>query len=584
MRSLFLAAMLAVAYALLRGWPAELHAVLRACVAVLVLVLGVGLWRKREQPHCSRARSARRARWPDYVAIGLGVLSVECLFLFFLTATPPRAENLAYALEATLLPERATTRNESAGGPGDTATDITGNWLWNSQGQRTLPLRTSARPSNKPEVFVRPGDDVTTAELLKRPYIRAFALEKFRDSTWAPLAVEATALEADPGGWIRFARPPSRRGPILRCEVFHAVHPGGQDVLTAPQGVYEINLPELRRVAPGILRLNPLSNPGRGYNYRTVSQTVSLDSLLEGGAPTGTIRPTPNVPEHLLELPENEELRQAIIDVAIRTQGPLAVRLRGLQRHLQKSYEYSLTVENEAGHDPLLNFLVHEKRGHCEFFATAGALFCRALGLPARVAYGWTGGRYYDAPSPLFLFRAREAHAWTEIFLPDIGWVVFDPTPPSAQVHDIEIAEPGERPPLGEDGVIDYDTSLPDGGSPDRWTFLALGVGLTLLPCSLLILRYRRRPVAGAGVDAAGLLPDPPHYLARFRRACAQRGRPMPPGRTLRQQLDLLTEDDRRPAFADELLEYHYATTYGEGAASPQQEKQLTRAIRSWGG
>ena len=90
MRSILLAVTITTAYANLRGWPAELHPVLRACTAVLVLVLGIGVWRKRERPPCSQARSVRAPRWADYVAIGMGVLAVECLFLFFLSTAPPQ--------------------------------------------------------------------------------------------------------------------------------------------------------------------------------------------------------------------------------------------------------------------------------------------------------------------------------------------------------------------------------------------------------------------------------------------------------------------------------------------------------------
>ena len=69
------------------------------------------------------------------------------------------------------------------------------------------------------------------------------------------------------------------------------------------------------------------------------------------------------------------------------------------------------------------NFLFEEKRGHCEYFATAGALMARALGLPSRVAYGWAGGTWYD-DAGLFVFRANEAHAWTEVWLENFGWVL----------------------------------------------------------------------------------------------------------------------------------------------------------------
>ena len=57
MRSIFLILTVTTSYAFLRGWPGELHPVLRTCLAVLVLVLGIGMWRRRIRPRASVARS-----------------------------------------------------------------------------------------------------------------------------------------------------------------------------------------------------------------------------------------------------------------------------------------------------------------------------------------------------------------------------------------------------------------------------------------------------------------------------------------------------------------------------------------------
>lgn len=588
MRSIFLAVTLTTAYAHLSGWPAELHPVLRACFAVLVLVLGIGMWRRRDRPACSQARSVRAARWPDYLAIGIGVLAIECLFLFFLTAVPPKAEELAIDLEEALLPERAAARVQSQAangtGGGNHATAISGNWLWDDQGKRRLPLTSNAQPSNKPEAFFRPVDEATRSRLLRsRAYLRAFTLERFEDSSWSPHSIEARLLVADDDGVIRLPEPSSRPGPVLRGKVTHPAQANGQNVMTTLQGAIEVGLPELRQIAPGTYRLNPLRNPEGGYNYDTASRPLSFHSILEDGLLDSMQVPRPNeVPEHLVELPDEPALSQALIDLAIRTQGPVESRLLALRKMMHQEYDYSLRIENEDGRDPILNFLLHEKKGHCEFFATAGALLCRSLNIPARVAYGWTGGRYFGAQN-LLMFRARDAHAWTEVYLKDVGWVVFDTTPPSAL--DFTVAPAEELAPIDEEGnIIDEPEPQYDEGSLERWAYLALGIGVVLLPLGLFILFSRRRPRRhDPDALSAELIPDAPGYLSRFRQACAQLGIPMPTGRTLRQQLAALEKEDRRPEFADDLLDYHYTVTYGNGRPSRLKESVLIKAIRRWG-
>src|SRR2546429_6242772 len=54
----------------------------------------------------------------------------------------------------------------------------------------------------------------------------------------------------------------------------------------------------------------------------------------------------------------------------------------------------------------------------------------RAVGLPARVAVGYTPGRY-DSISGVYRVTSEDAHAWGEVWLAGVGWTRFEPTPNS---------------------------------------------------------------------------------------------------------------------------------------------------------
>jgi HAMP domain-containing protein len=72
------------------------------------------------------------------------------------------------------------------------------------------------------------------------------------------------------------------------------------------------------------------------------------------------------------------------------------------------------------------------KRGFCVQFASTYALMARSLGIPARVAVGFTPGDLHAATGR-YSVTNYEAHAWPEIWLAGVGWTnQFDPTPPSA--------------------------------------------------------------------------------------------------------------------------------------------------------
>ena len=80
------------------------------------------------------------------------------------------------------------------------------------------------------------------------------------------------------------------------------------------------------------------------------------------------------------------------------------------------------------GVPPLVDFVTHTHRGYCQHFAGAMALMLRYLGVPARVAAGFTSGRW-DASAKRWVVSDRNAHAWVEVWFPGYGWLPFDPTP-----------------------------------------------------------------------------------------------------------------------------------------------------------
>ncbi|WP_017591183.1 transglutaminase family protein [Nocardiopsis potens] len=193
------------------------------------------------------------------------------------------------------------------------------------------------------------------------------------------------------------------------------------------------------------------------------------------------------------------------------------------------------------GADPLAHFLFDSRVGYCEQFAASMALMARQLGIPARVAVGYTSGtRTADGR---WQVRESDAHAWPELYFPGQGWLRFEPTPgdgqgtasvpeyasgapsapsepeaeesPSAAPEESEAAEEedGAASPDREDTAApgreapDSGGAAPgDGGGP--WVAVALAAAaaavLVLLPALLRAVRRRARAVrAGAAAPAA---------------------------------------------------------------------------------
>lgn len=102
-------------------------------------------------------------------------------------------------------------------------------------------------------------------------------------------------------------------------------------------------------------------------------------------------------------------------------------RVAAVLSYLRENYYYSLKPGAASDGNQLAHFLFRSRKGYCSYFAFSMTLMLRALGIPARVAAGF----FLDPDSAVLEFhpvRADMAHAWTEVWFGEYGWISFDPT------------------------------------------------------------------------------------------------------------------------------------------------------------
>jgi transglutaminase-like putative cysteine protease len=140
-----------------------------------------------------------------------------------------------------------------------------------------------------------------------------------------------------------------------------------------------------------------------------------------------------NAPSEIyLELPDNDEIEQLRSIAATIVPAGLSPyrQALALQDYFRTQFTYSLDVPALSKPEATLEFL-ERRSGYCEQFSSTFALFARVLGLPARVAIGFTpGDRSVEESGALdFVVRSIHAHAWPEVWFDGLGWVLFEPTP-----------------------------------------------------------------------------------------------------------------------------------------------------------
>ena len=126
---------------------------------------------------------------------------------------------------------------------------------------------------------------------------------------------------------------------------------------------------------------------------------------------------------------------------------------RRLQDWMRSEFRYDLDVQEGHGASAIEAFL-RDRIGYCEQFAGTYAAMLRTIGVPTRVAVGFTQGEGDGAGG--YVVRGRNAHAWPEVWFDGVGWVPFEPTPgrgaPNAQDHTGVAPQQDDRP-LDDEGA-----------------------------------------------------------------------------------------------------------------------------------
>jgi transglutaminase-like putative cysteine protease len=272
---------------------------------------------------------------------------------------------------------------------------------------------------------------VMTVEADRPSYWRGTTYDTWDGRTWSRGgALNFSSLLPQPGNWqavIPSPEDPAVDQGIPSRQTFTVHAPYLEELFAAASPVRVRSDRPVGQLADGTLVVRHDDALGNGSSYTVESRIPNATTARMEAAP-----PVP-VPRNVQELdlaqpPATARLR--LLADSITAHAPNAyAKEQAITAWLGQHTKYSLNApaSPKGAKDAVDYFVFESKRGWCEQIASALTVMLRLEGVPARVATGFATGDA-DAFTGRYTVRERDAHAWTEVYFPGIGWQGFDPT------------------------------------------------------------------------------------------------------------------------------------------------------------
>jgi protein-glutamine gamma-glutamyltransferase len=357
-------------------------------------------------------------------------------------------------------------------------------------------------------------------------YIREAAYNQYSGGTWN--AVQSTFVpqgsSSDKRQWILGSRTPNTTSVRISANL-----PQRDGILKLPVGTSEID-----NLAVDSMQVNQYGTVAVEGKPGEITYAVQFD-------PNQSLDLSPTPLD--LDIPQAEQptLQKILRSLDLKGKSEQEM-IEAITAFFQKDFRYSLELPpSKKNATPLSTFLLDDRFGHCEYFASATSLLLRAAGIPTRYVVGYSVHEYSSAEQQ-YIVRARNAHAWV-IAYANGAWVMIDNTPgggisPNRSIDSVPEGRPSQNGKVGaskdlKGGVVKKvaTSTDPKGGSvkdaksfpkkvAEAWTSLrvqlsrnretvlwasaiiGLGLGIILFSLSFVwrAMRLRNRPRRGKGL------------------------------------------------------------------------------------
>ncbi|MCY3834435.1 MAG: hypothetical protein OXG85_15595 [Chloroflexi bacterium] len=289
------------------------------------------------------------------------------------------------------------------------------------------------------------GDDIVftveAPDSTQRYYWRSRVYERYVDGQWSPSADlritdRSAPVELPMNSEVIGARRQAvRQRFTVGASSTRIYYAAPQPQLIDSTGRIDLiytDKPANRSMNVSVIRPLKLMRPGESYTVSSLISTATAPELRRTSSDYPGWVSGPNLYVGVRN-PRIHNLALEIVNEAAAVH-PYD-RAKAIEGWLRKNIAYNETISAPPlGVDTVEWVLFDAREGYCTYYATAMIVMLRHLGIPARLAAGFSQGAY-DAELRRYIVREREAHTWVEVYFPGYGWINFEPTAAEAPIQ-----------------------------------------------------------------------------------------------------------------------------------------------------
>jgi transglutaminase-like putative cysteine protease len=270
----------------------------------------------------------------------------------------------------------------------------------------------------------------------RRYYWRSRVFERYSDGRWSPSATlrvpdfEAPLQIVTDNEVLGGARITVEQTITIGSSPSRLIYGAPQTVEVSEIGRIDLSytredvVPQPMNVS--VIRPAQVLDTGESYRAISMMSVATADQLRQAGINYPEWVVNPNTYLSASVSPRVVQLARDITAQAGAT-NPYDTA-KAIETWLRANIAYNEKIPTPpAGADPLEWFIFEISEGYCTYYASAMVNMLRSLGIPARMAAGFSQGEW-DATTRQFIVRERDAHTWVEVYFPGYGWVEFEPT------------------------------------------------------------------------------------------------------------------------------------------------------------